>query len=103
MFSSKGALSKQEQEKQKYTGPLYVKPPTAPGTISHAPPPRRGGGAITESGGVVGERQEKVKASYDYDGGEIEDLPCREGEELVVVERGEFRSFLIDEARVQAD
>jgi len=52
---------------------------------------------------VVGERQEKVRASYDYDGGEIEDLPCREGEELVVIERGKFRSFLIDEARVQAD
>ncbi|GAA5845008.1 hypothetical protein JCM5353_003393 [Sporobolomyces roseus] len=81
LFSSKGALSKQEQDKQKYTGPLYVKPPTAPGTISHKPPPRRGGAV-----GAV-ESEEKVRASYDYDGGELEDLPCREGEELVVVER----------------
>jgi len=86
-------LSKQEQEKQKYTGPLYVKPPTAPGTISHKPPPRRGGAV-----GAV-ESEEKVRASYDYDGGELEDLPCREGEELVVVERGESSSCLMLQSR----
>lgn len=86
-------MSKQEQDKQKYTGPLYVKPPTAPGTISHKPPPRRGGAV-----GAV-ESEEKVRASYDYDGGELEDLPCREGEELVVVERGESFCCSMKESR----
>ncbi|GAA5970215.1 hypothetical protein JCM3765_005374 [Sporobolomyces pararoseus] len=86
LFSSKGALSKAEQDKNKYTGPLYVKPPTAPGTISHAPPPRRAGGAAvppptpTPSASAV--QADRVKAMYDYEGAETEDLPVAEGEEL---------------------
>ncbi|GAA5927431.1 Avt2p [Sporobolomyces koalae] len=86
LFSSKGALSKAEQDKNKYTGPLYVKPATAPGTISHAPPPKRGA-APPPPPPSASSANETVKALYDYEGTEPEDLPVVEGEQLVVIEK----------------
>ncbi|GAA6064572.1 hypothetical protein JCM10212_006197 [Sporobolomyces blumeae] len=89
LFSSKGALSKAEQDKNKYQGPLYVKPTTALGTVAHAPPPRRGGAPAPppppDRAGSTAE--ERVKAAYDFEGSDAQDLPVIEGEELVVVER----------------
>ncbi|GAA5960054.1 hypothetical protein JCM21900_004033 [Sporobolomyces salmonicolor] len=81
LFTSKGPLNKQELEKQKYKGPLYVKPSPAPGTVSHAPPPIRRAMAASAA------QEERVKAAYDYDATEASDLAVSEGEELVIVER----------------
>ncbi|GAA5904657.1 uncharacterized protein JCM6883_003858 [Sporobolomyces salmoneus] len=87
LFSSKGALSKAEQDKDKYTGPLYVKPTTTPGTISHAPPPRRGAAPPPPPSSTASSGVKRVKALYDYEGTETEDLPVVEGEELTVIEQ----------------
>ncbi|GAA6014907.1 hypothetical protein JCM10207_002220 [Rhodosporidiobolus poonsookiae] len=77
VFSSKGPMNRQEMEKQKQVGPLFVKSgPSKP----IVPPPRRGAPASSTGS------EERVKMLYDYEGAEGEDLPAAEGEELVVVE-----------------
>ncbi|GAA5917856.1 hypothetical protein JCM6882_001716 [Rhodosporidiobolus microsporus] len=80
VFSSKGPMNRAEMEKEKNVGPLFVKSST--GAKPQPPPPRRTGAA----GPAAGAQEERVRALYDYEGAEAEDLPLREGEELVVVE-----------------
>lgn len=78
-------MNRAEMEKKKEVGPLYVKGAIA--SKPHAPPPRRAAAPSAAPG------EEKVRALYEYDGAEAEDLPAREGEELVVVEKGPSRSL----------
>ncbi|BGP47289.1 hypothetical protein JCM10450v2_003141 [Rhodotorula kratochvilovae] len=82
VFSSKGPMNRAEMEKQKVVGPLAV---NAPRTYSGPPPPRRG--ASGSETAAASPAEERVRAMYDYEGSVPEDLPVREGEELVVVER----------------
>ncbi|GAA5988012.1 hypothetical protein JCM11641_002129 [Rhodosporidiobolus odoratus] len=77
VFSSKGPMNRAEMEKKASVGPLYVKPTTS--TKPLVLPPRRAGT------GAQGD--DRARALYDYEGQEAEDLPVREGEELVIVER----------------
>ncbi|GAA5894381.1 hypothetical protein JCM8208_006217 [Rhodotorula glutinis] len=85
VFSSKGPLNSEEQRKKKESGPgpLAV---AVPRTYAGPPPPRRAG-AGPETGAPAAAAEERVRAMYDYAGTSAEDLPVREGDELVVVER----------------
>ncbi|GAA5844490.1 hypothetical protein JCM11251_004191, partial [Rhodosporidiobolus azoricus] len=80
IFTSKGPMNRAEMEKQKNVGPLFVK--STAGSKPQPPPPRRTGSGAPSSV----PQEERVKALYDYEGGDAEDLSVREGEELVVVE-----------------
>ncbi|GAA5878255.1 hypothetical protein JCM8547_007541 [Rhodosporidiobolus lusitaniae] len=79
LFASKGPMNRAEMEKKKDVGPLFVK--SAVQSKPHVPPPRRA--PVPGTGGVV---EERVRALYEYEGAEAEDLPVVEGEEVVVLE-----------------
>lgn len=104
LFASKGPLNKAELEKQKALSPLYV-PVAKQALKSFAPPPKRAGiepGATTEgtrtstpiAHSAPGASVRTVEAVYDYEGSSIDELPIAEGEHLIVIETGEFRSLV---------
>ncbi|KAI5474635.1 hypothetical protein MNV49_002705 [Pseudohyphozyma bogoriensis] len=79
IFTSKGPMSKEEANKDKYTGSLATRMPVKTGGAgSHvAPPPKRA---------VASEGLGSAQALYDYAGTDANDLGVHENETVTVVE-----------------
>jgi hypothetical protein len=53
------------------------------------------------AGAVGGNGEERVRALYDYEGGEVEDLPVVENEVLSIIERGKSFFFFLLSGRMR--